>query len=647
MSFSMFLHISLNLPDRWGFNPLVMDLIDNKPVLFRLLNSLTFSSRLKDIYIICSDKEVDDPIFLLCEQFKTNKVPVRCLRIQSGLAHSLESVNLEFNLNNPSVIKEVLGLYNLKFFLEFHKTINFEDIIVAWADGIPLLSGFKLDEIIDNFDGSYLSLGSENGRPPFILTSYTEVYQAYQELRSEITQDNEMKISTLNIQKSSKKKMQAFDRFRKSSLSIMDAGRKIRDTKKTVFQYSCLQTGINPFFILKDREDFAILESIYPLFNDIYEFFKADIWLDKKFFLEKKEEILKKFEIIYKRNQIEKINCNHLILDISNQKHDLKMLDVKDINYLLDQLSGLSIITFEQRFESLRNNNLPDLVEAASRKVSYIELKTFMSDLDNEYLIKLLNKGLKSLRLNLDNIKTEEKLYACIDNLLSFKETRSQSDSWHLFLEITFINDKEKLIMSLFHRYEYLVDKIIVLPDINKELNIIDFSPLEESKICRWSVNTLNVTSDLKLNLCEHYNKIQYDFTLENNAQLKSDRGNLDICKSCLFKLRANGYALEQDFNPLIKNKNTDVKEVIDPFQDYLIYFLSRIEDKDLISASKIVASHIGLVYNQSKKNIILQFANKLINYKEISSALDIIEIILKTDPASKDAHEILDKLCV
>lgn len=63
MSFSMFLHISLNIPNRWGFPQLAFDLVDNKPVLFYLLNSLSLSSRLKDIYLICSDKAVDDQLY--------------------------------------------------------------------------------------------------------------------------------------------------------------------------------------------------------------------------------------------------------------------------------------------------------------------------------------------------------------------------------------------------------------------------------------------------------------------------------------------------------------------------------------------------------------------------------------------------------
>jgi len=68
------------------------------------------------------------------------------------------------------------------------------------------------------------------------------------------------------------------------------------------------------------------------------------------------------------------------------------------------------------------------------------------------------------------------------------RETANWNNGWYLFLEITFKNDREKLIASLFHKYEYLVDKIVVLPNTSKNLNIIDFSPLEEFSICKWTV---------------------------------------------------------------------------------------------------------------------------------------------------------------
>jgi len=227
------------------------------------------------------------------------------------------------------------------------------------------------------------------------------------------------------------------------------------------------------------------------------------------------------------------------------------------------------------------------------------------------------------------------------------RETANWNNGWYLFLEITFKNDREKLIASLFHKYEYLVDKIVVLPNTSKNLNIIDFSPLEEFSICKWTVNTLYVTSDLKLNLCEKSNKIQYDFSFESDSQLKSDRGNLDVCKSCLFKSRANGYVLELDSNPWIKDLDESSTVLHNLFQEYLFFFLSEIADKDLTAAYNTIISQGEFVFEQRTKNILLQFANKLIDYELFSYALDVIEIILKTDPVSQEAHKILDKLCV
>lgn len=647
MSFSMFLHISLNIPNRWGFPQLAFDLVDNKPVLFYLLNSLSLSSRLKDIYLICSDKAVDDPIFLLSEQFKKSRIRVHCLRLQSGLEYSFESANLAINCNRPPNFKEILGLYNLKFFLELHRTLNFSNIIIAWADSIPLLNGLKLDDIIEQFDGGYLSLGAKNGNTPFLLASYREVNQAYQELRSERTQDLELKTSTLNKRGSSAQKKQAFEYFKNLPISILATGEKIKSTKKVILKEVFSNKDFNPFFALKDREDLTILERILPVLYDLYDSFSTGEWLLENSFLNKKKDIFKKLDNICTRSTCNEINCHHLILDISSEKKNMEMFDTRDMDNLLSKLTDLRIMTFEERFEELKNPNLPELIKTVSKKISYIELKTFVSEIDNTYLIKLFQKGLKAIRLNLDKITIEASLFRLIDNLLSLRETVNSGKRWYLFLEITFKSGRDKLIASLFHKYEYLVDKIVVLPHVIKDTNVIDFSPLKESLICRWTVNTLYITSDLKCNLCENSNHLQYDLTFEDARKLQLDRGNMDICNSCFFKQRVNGYALEQDSNPWIKDKDKTFIVLMSLFQEYVFLFLSGISSEDLIGAYKVVISMDECFYEERKKNILLQFANKLISFKQFSHAVDIIEIILKTDPTFKEAHKILDKLCV
>ncbi|EKD27341.1 MAG: hypothetical protein ACD_79C00753G0001 [uncultured bacterium] len=251
--------------------------------------------------------------------------------------------------------------------------------------------------------------------------------------------------------------------------------------------------------------------------------------------------------------------------------------------------------------------------------------------------------------LNLDQIQNRENIFEIIDKFTNLKSDSNTFSDFLIYAQISFNSDTQNLIREIFKKYEFILDKIIVLPAKDNKNEVLNLSDVKQNygNNCSWALHTHVYDAESNLLLCEETALQKWDFNKASIQDINNSRGVMPVCNSCKMKTRLNGFYDTK--NLFIQNSCNHKSLLLNLiFNEIADYYFSE-HNYGLFEYKKNIEklSELGMLpeFFSTKKVLIIYTAGKLIALKRFDDALYLLELILKFDPSNPEIHDILEKL--
>jgi len=277
-------------------------------------------------------------------------------------------------------------------------------------------------------------------------------------------------------------------------------------------------------------------------------------------------------------------------------------ISLKDFKNAIDILPEVNFLIFEG-YDQLTEDRLVKMLKYATLNLtSHIYIESSCVNLNTKMLNKLFSKGVSVCIIDIDSFllkKSAFELEKQIETLLEIKEKHVNK---YIMLKKKNILDDSDYIPLLIHRWQYLVDGIMITRSENPDEA---YKTSTNQKQCSIIPYEIYLKSNAKLALCK--NMLEKEFSLSNYASWLEQAEvapDFEKCQNCLDK---NRYMYRSPFN--LSKKET---------QKYLF----------------------KLQTNNTLSLIQLQ-----INKKDYLQALICTEEILKINPTNQTAWELLTQI--
>jgi hypothetical protein len=648
---------SLKVPNERGLPQLMMERLAGKPVLFRVLESLTRAGEIDRITVVCSRSPEDDAIHETANAFRDARVPVDCLRIEDGDPGSFEPEYCRAAQNLPAVLEPVTGMFHIDRFLDHLERTNAGTALLASAESLPFMDAETLDAMvrlserrISLFTGGYRQ-GTLAVLPFFV------VKDLYQEWRSETVQARLFKKNRIKA-KGDQAQMRAFERFCNRRTHVMCLKNKIeRIINWPALQDRTSKLRINPLFALRHAGDLAFLDTLLSLNNRLRKTVRdtpnGEDPLHREEFLEtgkRLDRVLREFR------EVRADGCEHLVVRVRERDETRRGSLSTLLEKTLDRFSNPpGMVTLDCSNAPERAPGLIDAVKhLRQRRVFHVRLKTAGASLAVPELARLKEAGLSALALSLEDFDDFDSFREYVESCLAFRDSLKRSREFSIDLETEYGLSRQERIRACFERFEFRVDRITVYPERDPDPPTLELDDEAERRRfagrCPWSAGTLVVNENGAWELCEEQNAPVFETTSEGRQSLEKQRGRLAPCRTCVLRFRRNGFEFPENTDSLLIGN--DPEGPIPWLRMHLdsLFAVSHFS-ADPDSPSGLPAWWRSLFdlgirpdHLVSWHGAILECARALGDKGRPAEALDLVETVLKADPANTAAHSLLER---
>ena len=639
MNHCMFIHLSLNLPNQAGQRQFLMDEVSGTSLFRMTLKNLLKANRIDHFILLCSDSPVDHCLERLTLELDPDRKKLKILRVPGGHPWSFDSQSYIRDRRNPSHCIETSGAYHLDYFLRLHDLFPFDTAVLFWADSFPLMQGKTIDEMICISKGTIQFFGGEHFLIPVIVLPFQEALDRAQELKSENNNDYLYDKNRLLKRTIDPRRLKFLDHeYERACSSILQLARKTGEN----LQAKLGETVMNPYFPVLYEPRLKPLLDFLGIINHAIALFEKN---DFENLLGAGDDGSKELEEILKTLAEQVPLADHLIIDITSPEG--RFMDFSGFECLLKGFSlPPSMLTFGCFEDPTSNPDLVSMIRAGQNfHIQSIGLR-ICGMLSFSMLEKFIQAGLGFAVLDADRIGMS-KVFDMGKTLLEIKDR--YGDSFLIFVETTFEMENQTFYKKLYEEYQYLLDGITIKPPASPEADQFDLPPGQTP--CSWSRGVLVADQEAKLLLCEEVPASVFSTSKENLHTLIKTRGSHPQCLQCTKKNRSNGYSGRAFLSPLIDRQKS--------FSTHPALLLL----KDLLSSLETAKTHETqpLKVKQYLETLVRKGADiseirraypsyrllceSLLKGHQMEEALDLIELVLKTDPSNEMMHEILNRI--
>lgn len=593
----LFIHASLFVKNKQDLPSLILEDVHGQPVLFRLLDTLQSSETINRINVVTSDNPIDDKIVSCVESFQSDQlnIPTNIIRISSDENYKIDDSNRIINLDLISR-KPYYGFYAPNCLLKHASQSPIDLALILTADDTPLIEPSLIDKIVNTFKGQGVFYGSlrTGGSKIFLspireLSSKISVYEYRNKSNMQNELDNitnavsEIKEVNKNVDVESleKDKRRCVTDYFNKRLHIEDV---LKEFNKDCAKIMNISESYQ-FYPIHRQRDIEVVRNLYQ------KFLNLSIENHEEFINETGKNSNYNYPSLL---EIELTNRCNLKCDCCPStvfKRPEKDIEKDAFEKIVDEFCDFTpIFVLSGYGEPTLHHQIIDFIKYAKKKnVTRVCLETNGTQLDKDFLNKLIDAKLDILSLNLDaydkfndkktgNLPSEK----LVQDIIKIKAEKCL-DLPYLVLQTVNKKSSQKSVNYYFKRWEYIADAVSIQTfndychtfDRNE---LINMAPSTETNLCKKTIHNLVILSDGKPTLCKQMFEGFQPSEKKNLHELWAENylkgGQFDFCSDCFQKFFMD-FFIPEKIDHCLKVKLNEklygslVKEKIDAGEKY------------------------------------------------------------------------------
>ncbi len=551
-----FIHASLYLDNKQNLPSLILEDIHGKSLLIRLMENIQNSTSFDRINIVTSDNPIDDEIVQCIEKLQHNelRVPIKVIRVAQSMPYAFTDDNRIMN-DDFLYQKSYFGFYSPECLLQYTSQNQMDIAVIFTADDLPLIEPEFIDRTVHSFqkNGVRFSSALHNGSEIYVVPTY--------ELSAKLTSckykhDSDLK-SELEVMKESLSGLKSFNA--NLDLDLLEKEKSTCISKiYSRLHLDHILKGYNPdfgrivgtaelyqFYPAHRQRDLEQIRNLYSKYASLY-YSEYDKYIQS---IEKNSNC--KFPSLLEIELTNRCNlkCDDCPQTVLNRPS--KDMDKEVFEKIVDKFSDFTpFFVLSGYGEPTLHPHIVDFIRYAKEKnVTRICLETNGTHLDKSFIQQLIDVKLDILLINIDAYdmfscaNTESLLPSerLINDIRSLKNERQVS---YPFIALQTVNRKstQSRVNYNFNRWQYIVDAVVIQPfndycNTFDKTELINMSPINQSHLCKKTMNNLAVLSDGNATLCKQKfdgfqpseNKDYLGFWADNYLR----GGKIDFCADC------------------------------------------------------------------------------------------------------------------
>lgn len=621
----LFIHASFAVKNIRDSENFILDDLNGKPALLRMINRLQDLEQIQKINIVTSSSDCDNRIAQFIEAISAGftRVPVSLIRIPDNVAYRIDESNRyigsDFTVKIP-----YYGFHSAECMLDYLNFCPVDCSVILNAEDAFMVEPDTIDWLVTSYNkkGIFLKIPNTNiggitvvPSAEFSAKLASLKYRRQRDLKDTATQIKET-CAELNLSPQTESaKIEYITQYYNRPALCVEILDIINDGNYACRNFPFDKNG--EFYPLHLKSDLEYLNNFYNKLDNLS--------LDNfsTFFNEINSVSNVMYPVVVEVELTNRCNmsCDNCPKIVSSRPpQDISMETFKSI---VDKFSQKSLFLFLSGYgEPTLHPQLFEFIKYAKDKnFLRVCLETNGSMLDDNFAAKLIESGLDILCLNLDAIDSSP------DTLLNFRSEnvagriirlKQSLNSQIPYIVLQTINrvSSQETVNYYYRRWEHIADAVVVVP-YNDYLGTFDngefinLTPSADPVTCCKTSQTLMVLSDGKPVLCRQkfdgfpheINRGLHDIWISNYLRANT----FGFCKKCAQKHYSDAHnAHIFDYHLCTKLKTKYYKEIV-------------------------------------PQNI--NKAEKLVLEKKFDQAIDIIESILKYYPDCKQAGDIAGRL--